>query len=447
LLIAIRFYAKKGLNNLWNALEKDIWNFYSQRITPLYVVQEAGKEYLAIVFDIKDLNEFENFLMSNPTIRQATRSTRSIPLHQPFYFDLPKGHPEGLQRYNVFLRISPDQYRNVNEKIPTLKFPKGVHLTYSSFSFGDDDIILSFLAEGLGKLRKFITRTIESMKGVRSVSVSRVVRSRLLTSRRNWNKHRKLLLYPVGGKVEGARKKFERERLTMTVIMRMHAHGELSKLWKSMSENIAKFESEDFIPLYASQQNVNDYITMVAEIRNFETINDLFSSGMPDVIQAEKWRTYPLLKPMYFLVPKDAPEKLERYLISIRVEPAFYQDVYKTLVTLDYPENVFLSYISYSLGSDDILLSLLTRSKDDVELFAEQCIDTVQGITSYNISSQLRTVRLTSKKVWLSHRNKHLSSYHVAHSNELNRKYDWTEWENYLAEQGGPFLRDLYQED
>lgn len=444
MFIGIRFYAKKGLNNLWKAIEKDIRNFYSRKITPLYVTQEEGKDYLGIVFDIKDLSEFENFLTSNPTIRQATIKTRSIPLHLPYYIDLPEGHPVGMQRFNVFLRVIPDQYKSVFESIPTLNFPEGVFLSTFSFSFGDDDVILSILAENIGKVRTFIARSIDTLEGVRSSFVSRIVRSKLLASRQKWVNHRRMFLHL--NRVENvSRRKYEQEQSTITVIMRAFAKEEPSKLWDSISEHIGTFESPDFIPLYASQQDMNDYVTVVAEIKNFETINQLFFRGLTDVISVRKWRTYPLLKPMYFLTPKDAPEYLQRYLISLRVEPVMYEDVYKEFVSMDYPENIFLSYISYSLGDDDILVSLLTQSRDDMEKFADHCIENVRGITSYTTSSLLKTLRLTTKNVWLSHRNKHLSSYDLAHIDELDKGYDWTEWVDYLEEQGGPFLRDLYK--
>ena len=120
-----------------------------------------------------------------------------------------------------------------------------------------------------------------------------------------------------------------------------------------------------------------------------------------------------------------------------------YEDVYKRFVSIDYPGNVFLSYISYSLGYDDILVSILAQNRDDAERFAEHCIENVLGIMSYNTSSLLRTLRLTSKKVWLSHRNKYLSSYDLAHSAELNKGYDWTEWVDYLEEQGYPYMLDI----
>jgi DNA-binding Lrp family transcriptional regulator len=446
MLTGIRFYPKRGLNNLWGAIEKNIRTFYSQKFTPLYVVQEAGKDYLGIVFEINNLTEFENFLTSNPTIRHTTRKTRSIPLHLPYYYDLPKGHPDGLHRFNIFLRIDPEHYKKIYEKIPKLKLPKGIFLSFSSFSFGDDDVILSLLAEDIGNVRKFIAKNIDTIDGVKSSSVSRVVRSQLLTSRQKWDNHRRMLLY--SNKEENApRRKYEKELSTMTVIMRAYAKEEPIKLWNSITEHIDKFESQDFIPLYSSHQDINDYVSLIAEIRNFETINQLFFKGLPHVIKARKWRAYPLLKPMYFLIPKNAPEHLERYLISLRVEPALYVDVYDRFVSMDYPENVFLSYISYSLGNEDILVSLLVQNRDDMERFVEICMTNVDGITSYKTSSLLRTLRLTSKKVWFSHRNKHLSSYDRAHLNEYKKAWDWTEWEDYLEEKGGPLLGEFYNRE
>ncbi len=446
MLLGMRFFAKKGINKLWKAIETDIRNLYSPKVTPLYVIQEAGKEYLSIIFEIKGLEAFQDFLNSNPTIQTTTRKTRSIPLHLPYYFKLPEDHPSDLQRFTIFLRIDPAHYKTVHARIPNMRPPKDIIMTFFSFSFGDDDLILSILARDEEAVRIFVHERIETIEGVLSTSISRVIRSQRLSSKSKLSLHKKTFLYEERD-MSSEREKYERERATMTVIMRLFAEKKLSDLWEAIEKNIRKFESTDFIPLYASQQEAKDYVTVVAEMRNFEGLNELFFQGLPSLINVRKSRTYPLIKPLYFLMPVEHPAKLERYLITIRVEPARYSDVYSKINTLVFPDNVFMTYISYSLGYDDIIMSILAENREAAESFAEKRIEPLRGVISYDVSNQLKTMRLTSRKKWLVHRNRHLSSYDKEYREDYDRRYDWIEDEDYLTGLTGPFIRELRQED
>jgi len=233
----------------------------------------------------------------------------------------------------------------------------------------------------------------------------------------------------------------------MSVIIRLFASSDLQELWESVAKIIPKFENVDFLPLYASQQETSDYVSLVAEIRNFETINELFFQGLPELMNVRQWRTFPLLRPMYFLMPKDVPQNCERYLISLKVNPSRYQEVYTKILRLKLPKNIFLTYLSYSLGKDDILMSILSENRERAENFADKKVYSIAGVLSYNVSNQLRTMRLTSEKKWMGYRNKHLSGFDKEHRDEMDRGFDWTKCEDYPSDVTGPFVRGLHQED
>jgi len=129
---------------------------------------------------------------------------------------------------------------------------------------------------------------------------------------------------------------------------------------------------------------------------------------------------------MYFLMPKDVPENLERYLISLKVNPSRYQEVYNKILRLQNHKDVCLTYLSYSLGKDDILMSILTENRKRAENFADKKLLSITGVLSYGVSNQLRTIRLTSEKKWRAYRNRHLSSFDKEHRDLMDKGYDWT---------------------
>jgi hypothetical protein len=149
-----------------------------------------------------------------------------------------------------------------------------------------------------------------------------------------------------------------------------------------------------------------------------------------------------MLEPTYFLMPKKHPKNLERYLISLRVEPRKAQNIHSSIVDHDFPENVFLTYLTFTLGDDDILLSILAESHDSAHNFVKNTFGTMEGVNYYSISNQLKTMRLTSVMKWKRHQHKFLSGYDKRHKKEY-ADYDWTNDFSEYAAMTGAFVHEL----
>jgi hypothetical protein len=220
----------------------------------------------------------------------------------------------------------------------------------------------------------------------------------------------------------------------MAVIVRLHANNSIDKLWENIEENMPKVETKDLIPLYASQQEDKDFITVIFEAMNFEVLKDVLTEELPSLVDVRKTRTIPLLEPVYFLMPKEHPKNLERYLVSLSVEPRKALEIHANIVHCEFPKNVFLTYLTFSLGDDDILLSILAESSESARDFVENAFDKMDGVVKYTISNQLKTKRLVSKDAWRRHRSKFLSSFDKAHEQDYDDDYDWTDdFEEYAA--------------
>ncbi len=449
MLVMVRLFPKGGLNNLCSVIEAEKRNLYWEDVEPLYAIRQEGKRYLSILLKVKRLDSVQQVFLKNLETMAAVRDTRTIPIMSPVYFPPPKEHAKDLQRFLVFLRVNPENYRDVYSKLIELKWTKSTFMTYLSYSFGDDDIILSVLSKDRETARGFVERKISKIPGVVGYDTSRIVNSLSLLPQNKLEAHKDRFRYskPAGTKGRMANKaEFEaylKERSPFTVIVRLFAKSGMPQLWNDVEKNIQKFETDHVTPLYASQQENKEFINVIFEVDNFEVLKDFLVNNVHTLADVRKTRTVPLLQPTYFLLPKDHPSDLYRYLVSIRGDPSQYQAIRSKFITHGLKENVFPTYLSFSLGQDDILLSLLTDSRKSAQTFAKDVFDSMDGVVSYDISNQLQTKRLASKERWKRHLNKYLSSYDKAHRKEYDSRYDWTDDFKTFAAMTGAFLDEL----
>ena len=434
MLVLIRLYAKSGMDELWDTIELQKRNLYWKEIDPLYAIQQERKRYLSMILDVRDPKSLHRVFLNNLAAMTPIKKIMTIPLMAPIYFPLPKDHPTDFIRYQVFLRVSPEKYNEVYSKIITLNYPEYIIVTYLSHSFGDDDIIISLLARDRETAIDFVKNSIGTIDGVFAHDISRVVRSEYLLPPDKAQGHRARFLYstPAGKKGRflnpGAYERYAKEKVQMAVIVRLFAKKSLPKLWDDIEKHIPKFESKELVPLYASQQEEQDYISVIFEAANFEVLRDVLTKNLPTLVDVRKTRTVPILEPCYYLVPKKHPENLERYLITLHVEPSLFQQVRSKIVSYNYPDNVFLTYLGYVLlEDDDIMLSILADSRKTAQTFAKKIFGKMEGVHTYYISNQLKTRRLASKSRWKQHQGKYLSSYDKQHKKDYDSRFDWTD--------------------
>ena len=450
MLILVRLYPKGGLNSLEKLLESEKRNLYWDDITPLYAIRQEGKKYLSIVLDVRNVDAIQKVFLKNLETMTSVRKSKTIPIMNPVYFPLPEGHDTELSRFLLFLRVEPGHYDSVYTKLlSNMKYPDGIFLNYLSYSFGDDDLILSVLAKDRENALKFAEDTIGQMDGVLAHDISKVVDLMPLLPREKLHINTQRFMYSVPAGRKGAMAnpeaytKYANEKAPLNVIIRLFSKKNLPKLWEEVETNVPKLESKYFSPYYASQQEAKDYITVISEAMNFEVLRDLVVKDVSSQLEVRKTRTIPMMNPTYFLLPRQHPQNLERFLISLRVKPGDIQLIRSRIIAYDFPDNVFMTYLTFTLGDDDILLSILTDSQKSAQAFVKDAFDRMDGIVSYDISNLLKTRRLTDRKKWKNHQSRFLSSYDKQHKNEFDSRFDWTNDFDTYAAMTGAFTHEL----
>jgi hypothetical protein len=201
MMLIVRVFPKEKLKDSWDRAVNSLEKMSNENCTPLYISQQEEKDFMSIIFDVKDTDAFTDVLVRNISSGANSEKTRTIILLKPVFFPAPKDRPEHLERYQVALRVASDELNNVFNHTVHLDYPVDLFPTYAAYSFGEDDILMSMLSKSREELTAFVKKKIESQKGVLSVDIARIDMSKRLAPLEMWRRYReeKYLFKPSDG--------------------------------------------------------------------------------------------------------------------------------------------------------------------------------------------------------------------------------------------------------
>ncbi|MEE9151621.1 MAG: hypothetical protein V3U20_07295, partial [Thermoplasmata archaeon] len=153
----------------------------------------------------------------------------------------------------------------------------------------------------------------------------------------------------------------------MMLIVRLIIKGDLKKVWDYLIKNLKGKETKKVKPLYLSQLHGKNYISIIFHVEKIDYIVKFLVQQIGACEEIVDTQTLTLMKPVFLPIPIKRPENLCRFTIHLKVEPRYYHDVYNELLDYRYKGEVFPTYIAYSLGDFDIVVSMLGEGIDTVK--------------------------------------------------------------------------------
>jgi hypothetical protein len=209
----------------------------------------------------------------------------------------------------------------------------------------------------------------------------------------------------------------------MMIILRIFPKDDLKDTWDRVLGNVENISSKHCTPLYASIREEEDWVSIIYDVKDIDAFADVMLKQIPSATNSEKTRTVTLLKPVFFPAPKDRPKQLERYQVGIRVASDKLGDVFDQIVHLDYAEDLFPTYAAYSFGEDDILLSMLSASKEKIRAFVREKIESQKGVLGVYVARISVSKRVAPAEMWKDYRE----SMYLSKPREGYEEYDFTE--------------------
>ena len=228
------------------------------------------------------------------------------------------------------------------------------------------------------------------------------------------------------------------------IIVRLFPKTDLNKVWNYVENVIAKESSDVVTPLYSAQLEGMMSVGIIFDLKDPDNIAHFLTETLSGFDECHHTRTISLMKPVFFPIPKRKPENIQRYIIRIYTHPKNYKIIYNYLINYKYPFNLFPIYISYSLGDEDMVMSVAADNKKTVDNFLREKIRTMEGVDSSSCYPVVKAKRFAPLAKLIEEQKKHLAERaKQIPENETDKEFDWVEDFEQYAMLTGAFQRDI----
>lgn len=230
----------------------------------------------------------------------------------------------------------------------------------------------------------------------------------------------------------------------MMIIARLYPKMDLNKVWNYVENEIAKESTNLVTPLYATQTEGMMSVGVIFDVKNLDNIAHFLTENVAKCDDVHHTKTISLMKPVFFPIPKEKPENIQRYVIRIYTHPKNYGEIYNYLINYKYPFNLFPIYVSYSLGDEDIIMNVAADSDVTVNNFLREKIRMMEGVDSSSFYPVVKAKRFAPLAKLIEEQKKHLAEgAKKIPESETDKDFDWVEDFEYNAMLTGAFRRDL----
>ena len=92
-MIILRIYPERELNQVWDEIVRNVGALSNEYSTPLYLSQQEEKNFLSIIYDVKDPDSFGDIIVKSIPSTLKPEKTRTITLLKPVFFPAPRDRP------------------------------------------------------------------------------------------------------------------------------------------------------------------------------------------------------------------------------------------------------------------------------------------------------------------------------------------------------------------
>jgi len=228
------------------------------------------------------------------------------------------------------------------------------------------------------------------------------------------------------------------------MIVRLYPKTDLSKIWNYIETELKDYNSEHIAPLYATQSEGMMNVGLLFDVKEPDSLSEFITEEIIKCDEIHHTKTVSLMKPVFFPIPKKKPENIQRYIIRIYAHPCNYKRIYDYLVGYNYPFNLFPIYISYSLGDEDIIMSIAADHQETVNRFLKEHIRVLDGVEQSSFYPVHRAKRFAPLEKLIEEQKKYLDERTLKKSkDEFDLDFDWVENFEEYARLTGAFPGDI----
>jgi hypothetical protein len=185
----------------------------------------------------------------------------------------------------------------------------------------------------------------------------------------------------------------------LLALVRLFAKRDPDEIWDFVLGNYKGIAGYGAVPLFMSQQRRRKFVTVMFDIKTLDDMQSFIVDQTAKCPEISDTRTIPLMKPVFLPIPKERPEGIERYSVTVKVHPSGYRDVYESIIGKTHDPNLFAWYVAYALGEYDVVCSVFAKGKKETDRFS-RTLRKLKGVSNVTALPLKRTRMITSEDEW-----------------------------------------------
>ncbi len=173
-------------------------------------------------------------------------------------------------------------------------------------------------------------------------------------------------------------------------------------MWNHVMKNYGSWRTEGVKPLYMTQRHLQEDTSLILDVKDPDALADFLTEHIAKVKHVRGIWVINMAKMRFFRLPADRPIEFSRFTVTIDAMPDHFDPIYDTVANLKPGRDVMINYIAHTFQSFNasIMVSVLARSKNHMDAFVQDCIQSLDGVLGTEITYISKTKRLVTPEEW-----------------------------------------------
>ena len=193
----------------------------------------------------------------------------------------------------------------------------------------------------------------------------------------------------------------------MILIVKMLGDANAKKMWDSIVREQDELQSvlgRKGKLLYLTKRRGYNEACLFVHVKDSGSIIELVADHLSKIEGLSSLCIAHLFRPRFFPVPKDTSD-MKRFVITAKVSPKHFTEVYKKLLNPNLPEGLRRVYYAFSFHSydDNLQYSFLAENEEIAQNYVNDSINAVKGIIIADLHQIERTKAFITYKEWVKY--------------------------------------------
>ncbi len=179
-------------------------------------------------------------------------------------------------------------------------------------------------------------------------------------------------------------------------------HPDPNHIWDYIAKNHEKMRSEEVRLIFMTRRHLQDDTSLIIDAKDQDSLADFLTKHISHLKYVRGIRVINMAKMKFFKVSLEHPADFFRFTVTIDALPDSVEKVYQSIASLKPGRDIVVNYIAQTFQSYDasVMVSVLARSKNHLDVFVDDVIRNIQGVADAEITQISKTMRLIPPGEW-----------------------------------------------